>query len=142
MLESQNVLLFKLKMYNQNTSQEPPNSENRIGRKYKLLFINNKPFVDEKQELFQMKLPRKYNVIFISDDFTPLSFIIKILEVIFNKSLIEAEVLIQNLHNDGKAIVGTYILEVAQTKQAQTLFNAQKRNFPLTVELIPEELQD
>mgnify|MGYP001174252622 CR=1 FL=1 len=92
----------------------------------------SKPIVKPK---FKIKKPTQYKVIFFNDDFTPFDFVHQILMVIFNKTGQEAEFLAKQIHNEGAEIVGVYPLEIAETKQAQTLYNAKKNGYPLKCEL-------
>lgn len=88
---------------------------------------------------FIIKKPKMYKVILINDDFTPFVFVEKVLMVIFGKTAIESEFIAHQIHTNGKAIVAIYPQEIAQTKQAQTLFNAQQNGFPLLCEIEPED---
>ncbi len=92
----------------------------------------SKPIVKPK---FKIKKPTQYKVIFFNDDFTPFNFVQQILMVIFNKTEQEAELIAKKIHNEGAEIVGVYPLEIAETKQAQTLYNAKKNGYPLKCEL-------
>jgi len=95
-----------------------------------------KPSLDKK--IF-IKKPKMYKVIFFNDDFTPFSFVEKILVIIFNKTEAEANEIANKIHTDGSAVVGVYIHEIAHTKQAQTLFNARQNGFPLYCDIEPED---
>jgi ATP-dependent Clp protease adaptor protein ClpS len=60
-----------------------------------------------------------------------MDFVIEVLTKIFRKSEQEAEVIMLNIHNNGKEICGTYTKEIAFTKVAQVKSMARKANFPL-----------
>lgn len=83
-------------------------------------------------------IPKKYNVIMYNDDFTSMQFVIFILEQIFYKKEEEAYSLMLEIHNKGKAIVGNYSKEIAETKVSLCLYNAKKYEFPLFCEVVEE----
>ncbi len=90
----------------------------------------------------KIKKPKKYKVIFFNDDFTPFVFVEQILIIIFNKTQEQALAIAQEVHAKGSSPVGVYSLEIAQTKQAQTLFNAKHNGYPLLCEIEPEEEEE
>ncbi len=87
------------------------------------------------KEEFKIKKPKNYKVIFFNDDFTPFFFVEQLLNVIFNKTHEEAIFIANKVHSEGSHVVGIYPLEIAQTKQAQTMFNAKQNGFPLLCEI-------
>ena len=85
---------------------------------------------DLENEL-ELEEPKKYKVLLLNDDFSTMDFVIEILTKIFRKSLDEAEVIMLNIHNNGKEICGTYTKEIALTKVSQVKSMARKAKFPL-----------
>lgn len=81
----------------------------------------------------KVKRPSRYNVIFLNDNYTPMEFVIALLMDIFNKNEAEALVLTSKVHHQGKAIVGTYIKDIAQTKTMMANKAAKDNQFPLKV---------
>ena len=81
----------------------------------------------------RVKEPGKYNVVFHNDDFTPMDFVTMILKHIFFKSEIEAETLMLKVHNEGKAIVGTYTYDIAMSKATDATNISRKNGFPLRI---------
>jgi ATP-dependent Clp protease adaptor protein ClpS len=79
----------------------------------------------------ELEEPKKYNVLLLNDDYSTMDFVIEVLTKIFRKSEQEAEVIMLNIHNNGKEICGTYTKEIAFTKVAQVKSMARKANFPL-----------
>jgi len=81
--------------------------------------------------------PPMYRVVLHNDDYTPMDFVIEILTKIFHKNLEEANKIMWQVHEKGKAICGVYIKEIASTKVHQVKANAKANGFPLlaTVEL-------
>lgn len=97
-----------------------------------------KPIFKDK---ISIKKPRKFKIIFFNDDFTPFFFVNKILTVIFNKTEDEAQIITSQIHTDGKAVVGIYPKEIAETKYTQTMYNSQKNGFPLHCEIEVEDTE-
>lgn len=97
--------------------------------------------LDEPQlkEKLKLKKPSKYKVIIYNDDFTPFHFVEEVLTVIFNKTVTESKIITHDIHVKGSAVVGVYTLEIAQTKQKQTEYNARKNGFPLLCEIEIDE---
>jgi ATP-dependent Clp protease adaptor protein ClpS len=85
----------------------------------------------------EISKPPMYKVILHNDDYTPMDFVIDILVKIFHKSLDEAEDIMWQVHEKGKAICGVYVKEIAETKAHQVKSNAKANGFPLlaTIEL-------
>lgn len=76
--------------------------------------------------------PKKFVVILINDDFTPMDFVIEVLQRHFRKSLDEANVIMMEVHKAGKAVAGgPYSLEVAETKVYTVLNDAKAAQHPL-----------
>ncbi len=96
---------------------------------------NNQYELDEDIELEE---PKKYVVLLLNDDFSTMDFVIEILYKVFRKSLDEAEQIMLEVHNNGKAICGVYTQEIALTKVAQVKTLARKAGFPLKAEAIEE----
>jgi ATP-dependent Clp protease adaptor protein ClpS len=78
-----------------------------------------------------------YKVILHNDDYTPMDFVVSILVNIFHKGLNEAEELMLKVHEEGKAVCGVYVKDIAATKVTQVKEIARKNGFPLmaTMEL-------
>ena len=64
----------------------------------------------------KVKEPGMYNVIMLNDDFTPMDFVVDMLIKYFEKSTTEATNLMLSVHKGNRAIVGTYVYDVAITK--------------------------
>jgi len=85
----------------------------------------------ELEDDVELEEPKKYKVFLLNDDFSTMDFVIKILTVVFRKSIEEAEAIMLDVHNNGRAICGIYTKEIALTKVAQVKTMARKENFPL-----------
>lgn len=77
------------------------------------------------------KRPPMYKVILLNDDFTPMDFVVMVLEQIFNKSHNEALEIMLQVHNKGAAQVGIYTRDVAETKAGIVTEHARINEYPL-----------
>ena len=83
--------------------------------------------------------PRKYKVVMFNDDYTPMEFVIQILEQIFNRSSAEATRIMLTVHRQGSGIAGVYSKEIATTKCDKSIQIAREFGFPLMLEIEPED---
>lgn len=77
------------------------------------------------------KKPSLYRVMLLNDDFTPMEFVIMVLEQVFNRSNEDAYRIMMHVHQKGVGVCGIYTYEVAETKVAQTMDAARRQEFPL-----------
>lgn len=77
------------------------------------------------------KKPSMYKVLLLNDDYTPMEFVIHILESFFNKSRQEATDVMLHVHRRGVGICGIFTYEVAETKVAQVMDFARSNEQPL-----------
>ena len=89
----------------------------------------------KKQEL---KKPRRFKVIILNDDYTPMEFVVGVLITYFNKTVDEADALTAEIHKNGKGIAGIYPLEIAETKLRQAMKLARKEEHPLSIKMETE----
>ena len=84
----------------------------------------------------KIKEPKLYQVIMWNDDFTSMEFVVEILIDIFHKDPMTAETLMLYVHKNGKAVVGKYPYDIAQTKVQQATDRARAEGYPfrLTME--------
>jgi ATP-dependent Clp protease adaptor protein ClpS len=75
--------------------------------------------------------PPKFKVILFNDDYTPMEFVVGVLEHVFGKSPAEATQLMLQIHRSGLGIAGVYVLEVAETKVVTVHHMAEERGHPL-----------
>ncbi len=83
------------------------------------------------QTRVRTKKPSLYRVMLLNDDYTPMEFVVFILERFFNKSREEATRIMLHVHQKGVGLCGVYTYEVAETKVAQVLDMAQRNEHPL-----------
>jgi ATP-dependent Clp protease adaptor protein ClpS len=77
------------------------------------------------------KKPSMYKVLMLNDDYTPMEFVVHVLEQFFSKSHDEATQIMLHVHQKGVGICGVYTYEVAETKVNQTMDLAQQHQHPL-----------
>jgi ATP-dependent Clp protease adaptor protein ClpS len=75
--------------------------------------------------------PPRYKVLLYNDDYTPMEFVVVILEQIFGKGPSEATAIMLAIHNGGLGVAGVYVQEVAETKVARVHQAAEQRGYPL-----------
>jgi len=77
------------------------------------------------------KKPSMYKVIMLNDDYTPMEFVVHVLERFFSKSREEATKIMLHVHQRGVGICGTFTYEVAETKVTQVMDFARQHQHPL-----------
>ena len=77
------------------------------------------------------KKPSMYNVLLLNDDYTPMEFVIIVLEGIFNKKQEEATQIMLHVHKNGAGVCGTFTYEVAESKCKAVMDIAKKNEHPL-----------
>ncbi len=77
------------------------------------------------------KRPHMYRVLLLNDDYTPMEFVIGVLQSFFGKTLEEATEIMLHVHNKGVGECGVYTFEIAETKVAQVMDQARKSQHPL-----------
>ena len=86
----------------------------------------------------QTKRPNLYRVLILNDDYTPMEFVVHVLERYFNKARADAERIMLQVHRQGVGICGVYTYEVAETKVAQVIDFARRHQHPLQCTLEKE----
>lgn len=77
------------------------------------------------------KKPSMYKVLLLNDDYTPMEFVVHVLERFFNKARDEATRIMLHVHQKGIGICGVYTFEVAETKVTQVMDFARQHQHPL-----------
>lgn len=75
--------------------------------------------------------PAMYKVIILNDDYTPMEFVVHVLEKFFNKNRQEATDIMMHVHRKGVGICGIYTYEIAETKVTQVMEFARANEQPL-----------
>jgi ATP-dependent Clp protease adaptor protein ClpS len=79
----------------------------------------------------QLKPPEQWRVLLLNDDYTPMDFVVDVLESIFLKSPAEAFRIMMQVHTQGSGLAGIYTHEVAETKVETVLDLARESGYPL-----------
>ena len=82
--------------------------------------------------------PPRFKVLLHNDDFTPMEFVVSVLEKVFGKSPAAATQIMLQIHRGGLGVAGVYAREVAETKVATVHSLAEDRGFPLRAGLEKE----
>ncbi len=77
------------------------------------------------------KRPSLYRVLLLNDDYTPMEFVVLVLQDVFNKSREDAMRIMLHVHNHGVGECGIYPFEVAETKVTRVMDTARKNQHPL-----------
>ena len=77
------------------------------------------------------KKPSLYKVLILNDDYTPMEFVVHVLERFFSKPRDEAIQIMLHVHRHGVGVCGVYTFEVAETKVAQVIELARRHQHPL-----------
>lgn len=79
----------------------------------------------------KLKRPPMFKVIFLNDDYTPMEFVVMVLEQFFHMNREKATQLMLAVHTTGSAVVGIFPRDVAETKSEQVNLYAQEHQYPL-----------
>jgi len=86
----------------------------------------------------KVKKPSMYKVLMLNDDYTPMEFVVHVLERYFGKSTEEATQIMLHVHQKGVGVCGVFTFEIAETKVNQTMELARKNQHPLQCTLEKE----
>lgn len=75
--------------------------------------------------------PQMYQVVMLNDDYTPMEFVVVVIQEFFGKDLETATQIMLKIHLDGKGVCGVYTRDVAATKVDQVMDAAKKAGHPL-----------
>jgi len=90
------------------------------------------PKIEEELEFaLEVEEPKMFKVLLHNDDYTSMDFVVEVLVDIFHKDHVQAEQIMLQIHQKGKAICGIYTYEIAQMKVEQVRQLAKKNEFPL-----------
>jgi len=84
------------------------------------------------------KKPSLYRVLILNDDYTPMEFVVHVLERFFNKNREDATQIMLHVHRRGVGVCGVYTYEVAETKVTQVIDFARRHEHPLQCTLEKE----
>ena len=104
----------------QHSGSEPGDSEGNLA------VLESKP---------KLKRPPLYKVMLLNDDYTPMDFVVEILEKFFSMNREKATHVMLAVHIHGKAVCGVYTRDIAETKSAQVNQYAREHQHPLLSEI-------
>jgi ATP-dependent Clp protease adaptor protein ClpS len=81
--------------------------------------------------------PPMYQVVLLNDDYTPMEFVVGVLQKFFNKSEEEATRIMLQVHNEGRGVCGVYPRDIAATRVAQVAQYARAKQHPLQCVMEP-----
>jgi len=84
------------------------------------------------------KKPSMYKVLMLNDDYTPMEFVVSVLERFFNKNHEEANQIMLHVHQRGVGVCGVFTYEIAETKVNQVMEFARRNQHPLQCTLEKE----
>jgi ATP-dependent Clp protease adaptor protein ClpS len=93
--------------------------------------------LDEKIKI-RVEEPRKWKVILLNDDHTPMDFVVEILTEIFKHTQDSARDITLAIHEQGSGIAGSYSFEIAEAKATESTSIARANGFPLQIKLEEE----
>ena len=93
--------------------------------------------VKEKPPALQK--PRLYQVVLLNDDYTPMEFVVELIEKFFSKTRETATRIMLMIHNEGKGVCGIYTQDIAETKAAMVNKYSMQHQHPLLCEAQPCE---
>lgn len=84
-----------------------------------------------KPQIEKPKSPPMLKVMLLNDDFTPMEFVVEVLQRFFNKNHIQATQIMLKIHTEGVGICGIYAQDIAMTKVNQVMQYAKQHQHPL-----------
>ena len=83
----------------------------------------------------KLKKPPMYKVVILNDDYTPMEFVVHVLEAIFGHNRESATRIMLNVHKSGKGICGIYTKDIAETKVTEVNSYSRENKHPLLCDL-------
>ena len=84
-----------------------------------------------EEERPKLQKPPLYRVILVNDDYTPMEFVVEVLQTVFGMERTKATRVMLEVHTKGKGVCGVYTYEIAETKVAQVTSIAEQQQHPL-----------
>ena len=97
---------------------------------------DNVKLLDKQKQ--KVEPPKKFKVVFYNDDYTPMEFVVQLLQQIFHHPKESATAIMLNVHNKGRGVAGVYSKEIAETKAHIVNETAINYGHPLKAEFEPE----
>lgn len=103
----------------------------QLGRKRHAMSNQEQPGSVLEAERTQVKPPPLYKVVLLNDDYTPMDFVVIVLQTVFSMSREKATQVMLQVHREGMGVCGTYTREVAAAKVDQVIDLARRHQHPL-----------
>ena len=87
----------------------------------------------------ELKKPRVFRVVLLNDDYTPMEFVVHILQHFFNFTLEKATHLMMEVHTKGRGVCGVFYKEIAESKVAKINTYSRTQKHPLLCVMEPDE---
>ena len=84
-----------------------------------------------ERQVAKVEPPRMYQVVLLNDDYTPMEFVVMVLQEYFKRDLETATAIMLKIHHDGRGVCGVYSKDVAATKVELVLAAARRGGHPL-----------
>ena len=103
----------------------------------KIIYMSTEKKHDEEAGLVlevakpKLERPSMYTVVLLNDDYTPMDFVVHVLQVYFNMAADQAVRIMLDVHQKGAARCGVYTRDVAETKAVQVVDFARQNDHPL-----------
>ncbi len=82
--------------------------------------------------------PKRYKVLFLNDDHTPMEFVVELLMTVFRHTVDTAQGIMITVHTEGSGVAGVYNYEIAEQKGTEATQLARDSGFPLQIKLDQE----
>jgi len=106
--------------------EQPPYNDDDIDKDDTLLLERTRP---------KLKRPPMFKVIILNDDYTPMEFVVHVLEAIFQHDRENATRIMLNVHKAGKGVCGIYSRDIAETKVTQVNSYSRENQHPLLCDM-------
>jgi ATP-dependent Clp protease adaptor protein ClpS len=90
----------------------------------------------------KLRKPRLYKVMLLNDDYTPMEFVVHVLENFFSMNREMATRVMLRVHTEGKAVCGVYTRDIAETKSEQINQYSLENEHPLLCQIEPDSSDD
>lgn len=121
-------------------SPKQPQSPNSLPAR--LTDIEGEPNTDPVEDVLladpELKKPQMYAVVMYNDDYTPMEFVVDVLQNHFKHSLDSAINIMLAIHQQGKGIAGIYPKDIAETKAQTVNREARQAGYPLLSQIEPQ----
>ncbi len=120
---------LKFKICNSNSGNDSDNNQFDVNKK------NISDTATLARDSSKLKKPSMYKVLLLNDDYTPMEFVVSVLQSFFKKNIEEATEIMLHVHQRGVGICGIYAYEIAETKATQVMDLAKKEQHPLQCQI-------